>query len=82
MKRPIKDVIHNVRQKINGVYAKSDQKAIQKLVAIANENPSSRAGKKAIEKLHTIYGSDRTGDNLKDMLNKYHTILLCNFIAK
>lgn len=65
MKRPIKDVIHNVRQKINGVYAKSDQRKIRKLVAIANEDPSSRAGKKAIEKLHSIYGSDRTGNNLK-----------------
>ena len=33
---------------------KSDDAAINKLVSIANADPSSRAGKKAIEKLHGI----------------------------
>ena len=63
--RPFKEVVKNIRQQINGVYMKSDDAAINKLVSIANADPGSRAGKKAIEKLHTIYGSDRTGQSLQ-----------------
>ena len=63
--RPFKDVVKNIRQQINGVYMKSDDAAINKLVSIANADPGSRAGKKAIEKLHAIYGSDRTGQSLQ-----------------
>jgi len=63
--RPFKEVVKNIRQQINGVYMKSDDAAINKLVSIANADPSSRAGKKAIEKLHAIYGSDRTGQSLQ-----------------
>ena len=63
--RPFKDVVKNIKQQINGVYMKSDKEEINKLVKIANADPTSRAGKKAIERLHTIYGSDRTGNNLR-----------------
>lgn len=63
--RPFKEVVKNIRQQINGVYMKSDDAAINKLVGIANADPGSRASKKAIEKLHAIYGSDRTSQSLQ-----------------
>ena len=44
--RPFKDVVKNIKQQINGVYMKSDKEEINKLVKIANADPTSRAGKR------------------------------------
>ena len=55
--------IKSIRQKINGVYAQSDQLEIQRLVNIANAGGS--AADEAVKQLHSIYASDRLGNNMR-----------------
>ncbi len=58
------NMVKSIRQTINGVYIKSDQVEINKLVDIA-KNGSAQQSKAAIEKLHTVYASDRVGNNMR-----------------
>ena len=55
--------VKSIRQKINGVYAQSDQLEIQRLVNIANAGGS--AAEEAVKQLHSIYASDRLGNNMR-----------------
>ena len=57
------DSVNAIRQKINGVYAQSDQVEVQRLVNIANAGGA--AGEDAIKQLHSIYASDRLGNNMR-----------------
>ena len=61
--RSIDESILAIRQKINGVYAQSDQVEIQKLVNIANAGGA--AAEEAISKLHSIYAADKLGNNMR-----------------
>jgi len=61
--RSIDESILSIRQKINGVYAQSDQIEIQKLVNIANAGGA--AAEEAISKLHSIYAADKLGNNMR-----------------
>lgn len=61
--RSIDESILSIRQKINGVYAQSDQVEIQKLVNIANAGGA--AAEEAISKLHSIYAADKLGNNMR-----------------
>ena len=55
--------VKSIRQKINGVYAQSDQLEIQRLVNIAKAGGS--AAEEAVKQLHSIYASDRLGNNMR-----------------
>jgi len=57
------DSVNAIRQKINGVYAQSDQVEVQRLVNIANAGGA--AGEDAVKQLHSIYASDRLGNNMR-----------------
>ena len=63
------ELILELRQKINGVYIKSNVADTKKLVAFIKLNRHKAKFQKevdeAIDKLHTIYGSDVTGQNLR-----------------
>ena len=52
-----------IRQKINGVYAQSDQVEVQRLVNIANAGGA--AAEEAIKQLHSIYAADKLGNNMR-----------------
>ena len=59
-----KDIVNELRGKINGVYKQSNQDEIKDLVKTAKENRGTALGDRAVEKLHTIYSADRLGNNL------------------
>jgi len=61
--RSAAESVKAIRQKINGVYAQSDQVEIQKLVNIANAGGA--AAEEAISKLHSIYAADKLGNNMR-----------------
>jgi len=61
--RSAAESVKAIRQKINGVYAQSDQVEIQKLVNIANAGGA--AAEEAIRKLHSIYAADKLGNNMR-----------------
>lgn len=61
--RPINESIKAVRQKINGVYAQSDQAEVARLVNIANAGGPD--AEDAIKKLHSVYAADKLGNNMR-----------------
>ena len=61
--RSVDKSITTMRQKINGVYAQSDQVEIERLVNIANAGGSGAA--EAIKTLHSIYAADKLGNNMR-----------------
>lgn len=61
--RTIDKSILTVRQKINGVYAQSDQVEIERLVNIANAGGAE--AEEAIKKLHSVYAADKLGNNMR-----------------
>ena len=61
--RNVAESVQSMRQKINGVYAQSDQVDIQRLVNIANAG--GEAAEEAISKLHSIYAADKLGNNMR-----------------
>jgi len=61
--RRVEDSIQAIRQKINGVYAQSDQVEVQRLVNIANAGGA--AADDAIKQLHSIYSADKLGNNMR-----------------
>ena len=61
--RRVEDSIQAIRQKINGVYAQSDQVEVQRLVNIANAGGA--AAEEAIKQLHSIYAADKLGNNMR-----------------
>ena len=67
--RPREELIQELRHKINGVYVKSNQSDVKKLVAFVKKNKDNPKQKnevnKAINKLQTVYGSSVTGQSLR-----------------
>jgi hypothetical protein len=61
--RSVDKSILTMRQKINGVYAQSDQVEIERLVNIANAGGSGAA--EAIKALHSVYAADKLGNNMR-----------------
>ena len=61
--RSVVDSVNALRQKINGVYAQSDQLEVQRLVNIANAGGA--AAEDAIKQLHSIYAADKLGNNMR-----------------
>ena len=61
--RSVDKSITTMRQKINGVYAQSDQVEIERLVNIANAGGAGAAD--AIKTLHSIYAADKLGNNMR-----------------
>ena len=61
--RSAAESVKAIRQKINGVYAQSDQVEIQRLVNIANAGGA--AATEAISKLHSVYAADKLGNNMR-----------------
>lgn len=62
--RPAADLVKELRQKINGVYIRSDEDEIAALVETANFG-SEEDSQAAIERLHTVYAADRAGRNMR-----------------
>lgn len=67
--RPPRETVREMRQAINGVFAKSDDAAAMALVEFVREfrDDASRADEvaDAVEQLHTIHARDRSGNNLR-----------------
>ena len=67
--RPPRETVREMRQAINGVFAKSDDAAAMALVEFVREfrDDPSRADEvaDAVEQLHTIHARDRSGNNLR-----------------
>ena len=69
--KPFPDMVKVIRGEINGVYQRSNQNAINRLVSIVDKNKysDSPAAKKltaeATRILHTKYASDRVGRNMR-----------------
>lgn len=67
--RPPRETVREMRQAINGVFAKSDDAAAMALVKFVREfrDDASRADEvaDAVEQLHTIHARDRSGNNLR-----------------
>lgn len=67
--RPAQETVREMRQAINGVFAKSDDAAAMALVDFVKRyrDDPSRADEvaDAVEQLHTIYARDRAGNNLR-----------------
>lgn len=67
--RPPRETVREMRQAINGVFAKSDDAAAMALVEFVREfrDDASRADEvaDAVEQLHTTYARDRLGNNLR-----------------
>jgi hypothetical protein len=67
--RPDREIIKEMRQAINGVYAKTDDAAAMELVEFVKrykDNPRFADDvAEAVNKLHTIYARDRVGNNLR-----------------
>jgi hypothetical protein len=61
--RSVDESIKTLRQKINGVYAQSDQAEVAKLVNIANAGGAD--AEDAIKKLHSVYAADKLGNNMR-----------------
>ncbi|MFZ9265063.1 MAG: hypothetical protein ACO222_07875 [Polynucleobacter sp.] len=61
--RNIAESIKAMRQKINGVYAQSDQAEVARLVNIANAGGPD--AEDAIKKLHSVYAADKLGNNMR-----------------
>lgn len=61
--RPVSESIKTIRQKINGIYASSNQVEIQRLVDIANAG--GKDADEAIKKLHSVYAADKVGNNMR-----------------
>jgi len=61
--RRIDESIKAMRQKINGVYAQSDQAEVARLVNIANAGGADAEA--AIKKLHSVYAADKLGNNMR-----------------
>ena len=67
--RSVVDSVNALRQKINGVYAQSDQLEVQRLVNIANAGGA--AAEDAIKQLHSIYAADKLGNNMRDWCRQH-----------
>jgi len=67
--RPATETVREMRQAINGVFAKSDDVAAMELVDFVKQyrDDESRADEvaDAVEQLHTIHARDRSGNNLR-----------------
>jgi len=67
--RPKEELIQELRHKINGVYVKSNQADVKKLVAFVKDNKDKPNMKsevdKAVNKLQTVYASSVTGQSLR-----------------
>lgn len=61
--RRVDESIKAMRQKINGVYAQSDQAEVARLVNIANAGGPD--AEDAIKKLHSVYAADKLGNNMR-----------------
>lgn len=61
--RSVVDSVNALRQKINGVYAQSDQLEVQRLVNIANAG--GKEAEDAVKQLHSIYAADKLGKNMR-----------------
>jgi len=61
--RTVDKSIMTMRQKINGVYAQSDQVEIERLVNIANAGGAD--SDEAIKTLHKVYAADKLGNNMR-----------------
>lgn len=62
--RSAADLVKELRQKINGVYIRSDEAEVQRLVEIANFGTEEQQ-EEAVRLLHTVYASDRVGRNMR-----------------
>jgi len=69
--KPFKDVVKNIRGQINGVFQRSNEDAINRLVSYIEKNRYSGNAsiiakvKSAREILHTKYASDIVGNNMR-----------------
>lgn len=69
--KPFNEMVKNIRGQINGVYQRSNENAINRLVSYIDKNRySSDASiiakvKSARETLHTKYGADILGENMR-----------------
>lgn len=61
--RSVDKSILTMRQKVNGVYAQSDQVEVERLVNIANAGGPD--AEDAIKKLHSVYAADKLGNNMR-----------------
>lgn len=61
--RSLSESIQSIRNKINGVYAQSDQVEIQRLVDIAAAG--GKDAEEAITKLKSFYAADKVGNNMR-----------------
>ena len=74
--KPFPQVVENIRASINGVYRRSNEAAVNRLVAIVEENRYSDdplAKKKYLDArkiLHSKYASDIRGDNMRKYANQ------------
>jgi len=63
------EAVKDMQQAINGVFIKSDDAEISRLVKFVKDNADDPKKSKlvalGIEKLHTFYGADRAGNNLR-----------------
>ena len=69
--KPFNEMVKNIRGQINGVYQRSNENAINRLVSYIDKNRYSADAsiltkvKFARETLHTKYGSDILGENMR-----------------
>ena len=74
--REFVELEQELRQTINGIYSRSDDKEAQKLVDFVKKNKNKRSMQvsvdKAVQTLQTKFGRDRAGDNMR----KYASQLL------
>ena len=74
--KPFPQVVENIRASINGVYRRSNEEAVNRLVRIVEENRYSDdplAKKKYLDArkiLHSKYASDIRGDNMRKYANQ------------
>ncbi len=74
--KPFPEVVENIRASINGVYRRSNEAAVNRLVAIVEENRYSDdpiAKKKYLDArkiLHSKYASDIRGENMRKYANQ------------
>ena len=74
--KPFPQVVENIRASINGVYRRSNEAAVNRLVAIVEDNRYSDdplAKKKYLDArkiLHSKYASDIRGDNMRKYANQ------------
>ena len=74
--REFVELEQELRQTINGIYSRSDDKEAQKLVEFVKKNKNKRSMQvsvdKAVQTLQSKFGRDRAGDNMR----KYASQLL------